>query len=416
MQRRTRVALVAPAVPGREERNGFSSRLHDLLIGLIQVADVDLFLPRTSAAESPEAIRYWRGFDAVTLHLVLESRQRSPLVRRALRVGHHLFGRLPRWSTPRRAPELARHLEEGRVDVLCLHLPVMAHLATLAPAGMPVIAILEEGLERGLFAPAERSWLHRGAAKNEARRVRRLYEQTGERASVVVAISAEERAQFCAATIDSDRIVVLPFGIDLAYFEPDSAIAKPEFDIAVFGNFRFERNLEPALDAVRWAAMHHPALRWAFVGDVERRDGDALRAIGVTVSGRVADIRKYYSKTKVVLVPAVAVTGVKTTLVQAWAMGKPVVSTPESALGLPAVDGVNVLIGCTTPELVERCVHLVASPELRDELGAVGRQTAVDELDGRKIATEFASLVMSLVVDRGDRAGDQQGSERRASG
>ena len=138
-----------PAVPGREERNGFSSRLHDLLVALLRVADVDLFLPRTSEGDSPDAVQYWRGFDGLTLHLVLESRARSPIVHRTLRVGHHLFGRLPRWSTPRDAPELARHLETGRVDVLCLHLPVTAHLAELAPADMPVVAVLEEGLERG---------------------------------------------------------------------------------------------------------------------------------------------------------------------------------------------------------------------------------------------------------------------------
>jgi len=129
MEHRARVAFVAPAVPGREERNGFSARLHDMLVELLRVADVDLFLPGTGEVDSPEAIRSWRGVDGMTLHLVLDSGTRSPIVHRTRRLGHHLFGRLPRWSTPRRAPALARHLEAGRADVLCLHLPVTAHLA-----------------------------------------------------------------------------------------------------------------------------------------------------------------------------------------------------------------------------------------------------------------------------------------------
>ncbi|HEU5309504.1 MAG TPA: hypothetical protein VFW97_19425, partial [Acidimicrobiia bacterium] len=144
MPRRTRVALVAPAVPGREERNGFSARLHDMLLALLRVADVDLFVPRDSEVTSPAAVEYWRDTNGLTLHLVLDSGARSPIVHRAQRVGHHLFGRLPRWSTPRRAPELARHLEAGNADVLCLHLPVTAHLAALAPADLPVVAVLEE--------------------------------------------------------------------------------------------------------------------------------------------------------------------------------------------------------------------------------------------------------------------------------
>ena len=399
MEKRTRVAVVAPAVPGREERNGFSTRLHDFLIALIEVADIDLFLPRTSAADSPGAVRYWQGLDAVTLHLVLESEARSPIVHRTLRAGHHLFGRLPRWSTPRRAPELARHLKEGRADILCLHLPVTAHLAALAPAELPIVAILEEGLERGILAPVERTWLHWVAARNEGRRVRRLYERTGARVAVVVAISAEERAHLGDAGIDPDRIVVVPLGVDVSYFAPDASVSVPEFDVAVFGDFRFARNLDPARDAARWAADRVPELRWTFVGDIDDREAQTLRVTGATITGRVDDIRPWYAKAKVVLVPAVAVTGVKTTLLQAWAMGRPVVSTPESARGLPAVDGTNVLIARTTPELVERCAQLSTSPALRDDLGGAGRQTAVDHLDATKIATDFAELVTSVVPE-----------------
>jgi glycosyltransferase involved in cell wall biosynthesis len=400
MQRRARVAFVAPAVPGREEPNGFSSRLHDLLIALLQVADVDLFIPHTSEADSPDAVGYWRGFDSLTLHLVLDAGTRSPIMHRTMRAAHHLFGRLPRWSEPRRAPELARHLDAGKADVLCLHLQVTAHLAALAPTDLPVVAILEEGLERGIFKPDERTWLHRFAARNERRRVRRLYERTSARAEVIVAISTEERERFEEAGVDPERIVVVPRGIDVSYFEPDASVAEPQIDVTVFGHFGFERNLEPALDAAQWAAVHQSGLRWAFVGDIEDDDARAVRANGVTVSGRVGDIRPYFAATKLVLVPAVSVTGVKTTLVEAWAMGKPVVATPESTLGLPALDGVNVLVARTTPELVEQCALLSASAELRTRLGQAGRQTVLGELDGRKIATEFASLVTSVISDR----------------
>jgi glycosyltransferase involved in cell wall biosynthesis len=230
--------------------------------------------------------------------------------------------------------------------------------------------------------------------------VRRLYRLTGERAQVVVAISADERDLLAEAGVDRSRIVVVPRGIDLSYFEPSGVVGEAPFDVAVFGDFRFERNLEPARDAVLWASSHQPALRWAVVGDVERADAESLRAVGVTVTGRVDDIRTYYEQAKVVLVPAVAVTGVKTTLVQAWAMAKPVVSTPESALGLPVVDGGNVVIGCSTRELVEQCAVLVASSPRRKELGAAGRRTVCEHLDGATIASDFADLVVSVAHSR----------------
>jgi len=37
------------------------------------------------------------------------------------------------------------------------------------------------------------------------------------------------------------------------------------------------------------------------------------------------------------------------------------------------------------------------SPELREEIGGTGRQTAVDHLDARKIAADFAELVTAVV-------------------
>lgn len=393
---RIRVTFVAAAVPGREERNGFSSRLHDLLLAVLAVADVDLFVPITSESDSPEAIRYWRGVKGLTLHLTLDTRPRSPVLHRITRAGHHVFGRLPRWSVPRRAPELEQHLQSGNAEVLCLHLPVTAHLADLAPARLPVVALLEEGLERGVLAPRERSWLHTVAGRTEARRVRQLYKSTSRRAEVVVAISVQERHLLGEAGVDAERIVVVPRGIDVTYFKPEAVSAEPVFDVAVFGDFRFARNLAPARDALLWSAFQQTGLRWAFVGDIAPNDADSLTAAGATVIGAVDDLRPFYADTKVVLVPAVAVTGVKTTLVQGWAMEKAVVSTPQSAVGLPAVEGENVLLGSTTPELVERCAQLSTSETRREHLAAAGRRTVCEELDAGKIAADFAELVISV--------------------
>ena len=81
-------------------------------------------------------------------------------------------------------------------------------------------------------------------------------------------------------------------------------------------------------------------------------------------------------------------TGVKTTLLQAWAMRKAVVSTPESAHGVPAQPGVNLLIGRTTPELVAHSAGLVVSPERCEALSSEGRKTAEDELDVRIMAAK----------------------------
>jgi glycosyltransferase involved in cell wall biosynthesis len=411
-RQRLRVTFVTSITPGLEEPNGFASRLHALLTGLIEVADVDLFLRRGAESRWPETVRYWQGLDAVTVHAVLvppRKLARSSIVKWGRRFRHLMFALLPKWSSPRRSRELARHLKEGRADVLCLHLPVMAHLATSAPAGLPVVAMLEEGPEWDLLAPgartserdllaySERTWLHRLAARPERARARHLYRRTSKRAAVITVISSEEAALLNTAGIDPNRIVVLPHGLDLSYYKPGEAPAVPEFDVSVFGDLRnLGRNLRPALEALRWAAEHHAQLRWAFVGEINDSDADAVRSAGATVTGRVADMRPHYLRTKVVLVPATVGTGVKTTLLQAWAMGTPVVATPHSVRGVRAVHGENLLIGRTTAELVDHCVDLSMSSDRRDHLATKGREAVESEHDVRQIAARFASLVASL--------------------
>src|SRR6185503_3776135 len=98
----------------------------------------------------------------------------------------------------------------------------------------------------------------------------------------------------------------------------------------------------------------------------------------------------------VVLVPATVGTGVKTTLLQAWAMGRPVVATPQSAQGVRAVHGENLLIGRTTADLVTHCADLSMSADRRAHLATNGRETAERDHDVSEIATRFASLVASL--------------------
>ena len=110
------------------------------------------------------------------------------------------------------------------------------------------------------------------------------------------------------------------------------------------------------------------------------------------VTGFVSDVRPYYARSKVVVVPSRHGGGVKTTVLQAWAMGCPVVATPFALTSLPAKHGENVLIGETTEELKIHISSLLASPDLRGRLGDAGRRTVCEERDMTIVANRFAHL------------------------
>jgi glycosyltransferase involved in cell wall biosynthesis len=272
------------------------------------------------------------------------------------------------------------------------------------PRQIPVISILEEGLERRMvMQTASGSRRYRFAARTEAVRARRLYRLVSRRARAIVAISDEEADWFRSADVASDRLVVLPHGVDTGYFSAPSDEGAVDIDVAVFGNMQEARQLTPALEVLEESRKRYANWKWAFVGNIDREIAKGLSDRGVIASGYVPDIRPYYERTRVVLVPARSDTGVKTTLLEAWAMKRPVVATPEGIRGLPAVPYGNVLVGRTPSELVEHCASALASSDLRQKLAVAGRCAAVPKHDIGTISRTFTDLCLSVIAEREPR-------------
>jgi glycosyltransferase involved in cell wall biosynthesis len=188
---------------------------------------------------------------------------------------------------------------------------------------------------------------------------------------------------------------------------------EPDIDIGVFGLMSSARNYEAMLELHAWMEAR-PQLfpgrpRWAFVGKAPPPAITVLRSPRVEVTGYVPDLRPHYARTQIVVVPSRFGTGVKTTVLEAWAMGRPVVATPFALQGLPARPGENVLVG-DSPEALARCVaELLAAPALRERLGAAGCRTVRSERDIRVLAVQFAD-VCARALDETPRGASQVAS------
>jgi glycosyltransferase involved in cell wall biosynthesis len=99
----------------------------------------------------------------------------------------------------------------------------------------------------------------------------------------------------------------------------------------------------------------------------------------IIVTGTVDDVRPYLARASVFICPMRKGAGIKNKLLQAWAMGKPVVATSVGAGGLPAVHQKNVLIADDTHSFAREIICLLADPELRKTLGRNGRQTVLSK-------------------------------------
>jgi sugar transferase (PEP-CTERM/EpsH1 system associated) len=156
---------------------------------------------------------------------------------------------------------------------------------------------------------------------------------------------SEQEAELFAGVHPGLRSKVFVFGngVDLDYFDPAIAQPNPYPDGVAAVAFTGAMDYWPNIDAVSWYAHEiHPLVR---AGRPEARfyivgsnPTDAVRRLGqvpgVTVTGRVEDVRPYLQHAKCVVAPLRIARGVQNKVLEALAMARPTVATPDSLVGI----------------------------------------------------------------------------------
>src|SRR5205807_9147899 len=96
------------------------------------------------------------------------------------------------------------------------------------------------------------------------------------------------------------------------------------------------------LPEIRRMGVHDPVFWVGRASDATQRE--YKQRYGITLTGYVEDIRPYAVPAGCFVVPLRVGGGTRRKILDAWAMGKAVVSTSIGCEGLAAVDGKNILI------------------------------------------------------------------------
>lgn len=130
----------------------------------------------------------------------------------------------------------------------------------------------------------------------------------------------------------------------------------------------------PNIDAVRHFAQDiFPLVRQKFSRSVfevvGRRPPKSVRCLdqieGVRVVGEVDDVRAYLVRADVSVAPMRIARGVQNKVLEAMAVGVPVVATPPAIEGIEVRDGEEVLIGATAEEFANQIIRVLSDAELR---------------------------------------------------
>ena len=127
-------------------------------------------------------------------------------------------------------------------------------------------------------------------------------------------------------------------GVDLHRFTPTDTPAQPG-SVVFWGRMDFE----PNIDAVIWFANHvwptlakrSPGARFTIVGKNPVPAVKQLKAVrGVQITGEVEDIRPFAHEAAVTVLPMRCGRGIKNKLLEAAALGRPIVTSPHAIRGL----------------------------------------------------------------------------------
>jgi polysaccharide biosynthesis protein PslH len=187
-------------------------------------------------------------------------------------------------------------------------------------------------------------------------------------------------------------------GVDTAYFSPERPYDMPFPAGTRALVFTGAMDYWPNIDAVvHFAEAMLPRIRetipeatfWIVGSNPARAVIELAGRPGVVVTGRVPDVRPYLAHAAAVVAPLRIARGIQNKVLEAMAMAKTVIATPQAAEGIEGQAGRDLLVPATAEGFVQAAIQMLRDRAAAD-LGAHARsyvlatynwQKSLDKLD-----------------------------------
>jgi len=196
-------------------------------------------------------------------------------------------------------------------------------------------------------------------------------------------------------------------GVDLEQFAFTPLPDKPHFDFVLIGRLLWDKGVGEYVEAARRLCARYPQARFRLLGPVGVDNPSAITRDEVAAweqegvieyLGEAHDVRPFIAAADCVVLPSYR-EGVPRTLMEASAMGRPIVATDVPGCREVVADGVNGLL-CevrNAESLAERLAQMLdMSGAARRAMGERGRQKVAAEFDERVVIEKYKDLVRNL--------------------
>jgi glycosyltransferase involved in cell wall biosynthesis len=308
-------------------------------------------------------------------------------------------------STPRAYAEGYRLEMQERADVrardcdaaLAFQLPASLYLRTLRiPTLLEEVEVtaMTQRVDRSSGLRRARHWL---TARKLTGFVRRLASELDH----LTVVSEPERQALIDMRCHPDRVSVVPNGADPCDLQRHPAVADA-LTLVYPGALTYSANL----DAVRWflaevwpiVIARCPQAKFIVTGSTGDVDLATLPPHqGVEFIGFVDDVKRVIERSRACVVPLRVGGGTRLKVLEALALGTPVIATSKAVEGLEVTADSNVLIADTAETFAAQVLRLFADPQLADRLRTSGRALVESRYTWPRMAALLNERIQQIV-------------------
>jgi sugar transferase (PEP-CTERM/EpsH1 system associated) len=313
---------------------------------------------------------------------------------------------MTKYCRPEVASKLREHLRTERYDVIiCDFLLTAAVIPWNVPCPKIIFTHNVEAVIWRRHYEVSRNPLWKMISWREYRTMDNMERQYLRQADHVLTVSEADKRTF-SEFLDASKITVIQTGVDTDYFRPYSEQKAPNAEESNSMVFTGSMDWLPNEDGIFYFADQIlPLVRKevpnATLTVVGRSPSARLLALaekngGISITGRVDDVRPYMNRGTVYIVPLRIGGGTRIKIFEAMAMGKAVVSTSIGAEGLPVAPDENIVLADQPEEFAARVVSLLRDPAFRKQIGNAARGLVEQNYGWGSVASQFSSVFESL--------------------
>jgi glycosyltransferase involved in cell wall biosynthesis len=208
-------------------------------------------------------------------------------------------------------------------------------------------------------------------------------------------------AQRLTTLAPSASTVVVPNGVDTEFFAPVPDTTPVPGRIVFLGPSYILANrdgVEFFLEEM-WARIRaaRPDATLHLIGSSPPQHRERFeKTPGVTCLGQVPDIRPHLAQAACSIVPLRVGGGTRLKVLDAWAMGRAVVSTTVGCEGLHTVDAENIIVRDDPTSFADAVINLLDDPELRLHIEENARNTAEKRYSWAVIGADLRRLYRQI--------------------